>query len=96
MQRFSLACSLLLAAFAVSAETFPPLQSIPKNIEELWAGYDPDQEDLETKVIREGILMQLLIMEVREVELVPEGMAWVIVRFKTAIPLNRIAIRPVG
>ncbi|MEI6078618.1 MAG: acetylxylan esterase [Verrucomicrobiota bacterium] len=60
-------CALLLGCFRMaSAETLPPLASdqLPKNISELYSGFNPDQEPLEVKVLKEwkedGITLQML------------------------------------
>jgi len=47
--------SLLLALLTavVSAETLAPLAEVPQTVDELWAGYDPTAEPLETEVLHE-------------------------------------------
>ncbi len=52
----TLLTALLLAPLAaLAAETLPPLVSgkVPANLDELWAGFDPRKEPLETEVQKE-------------------------------------------
>ena len=51
-----LLCYLVLSQFSLHAdETLPPLKDnqAPKTFEELWAGYDPAREPLETEVLKQ-------------------------------------------
>ena len=36
-----------------AADSLPPLKKVPQNVAELWAGYDPRKEPLQTEVVRE-------------------------------------------
>lgn len=52
----TLLTALLLSPLAaLAAETLPPLKSgkVPANLDELWAGFDPRKEPLETEVLKE-------------------------------------------
>lgn len=57
---------LALLSLTASAETLPPLkgEAPPQSVEELWAGYDPDAEPLEVKVVKEferdGVTIRML------------------------------------
>lgn len=52
MRKYSLIpLIVLLLAQLVSAETLPPLVTVPQTIGELWAGYDPQAEPLETEIL---------------------------------------------
>ena len=46
---------LSLLSVTTEAETLPPLkgEAPPQSVEELWAGYDPDAEPLEVKIVKE-------------------------------------------
>ena len=50
-----LAVAWCLAASAGAAETLPPLagDAVPRNLDELWAGFDPRKEPLDVEVLRE-------------------------------------------
>ena len=56
-------CALATACFA---ETLPPLVGgqVPRNLDELWAGFDPRKEPLETEVLREweqdGVICRII------------------------------------
>jgi hypothetical protein len=54
---FWLLTTLLLVSTAVlnAADTLPPLQNgkVPTNLDELWSGFDPRKEPLETEVLQE-------------------------------------------
>ena len=38
---------------AHAADSLSPLKKVPQNVTELWAGYDPQKEPLQTEVVRE-------------------------------------------
>ena len=57
---------LIFAAMNCLAETLPPLKDnkAPQNLRELWAGFDPRQEPLETEILKEweqdGVILKVL------------------------------------
>lgn len=62
---------LLLLAFSVGAgESLPPLvgDKAPKNLTELWRGYDPRREPLETQIVREwandGVTLRYVVFTI--------------------------------
>ncbi len=62
-----LLCYLVLSQFSLHAdETLPPLKDnqAPKTFEELWAGYDPAREPLETEVLKQweedGVVLRIV------------------------------------
>ena len=46
---------IFLATYIVvhAADSLPPIREVPQNVAELWAGYDPQKEPLQTEVVRE-------------------------------------------
>ncbi|MFM1556921.1 MAG: hypothetical protein ACKJR1_10580, partial [Limisphaerales bacterium] len=59
--------SLILLATCIvvhAADSLPPLKKVPQNVAELWAGYDPQKEPLQTEVVREweedGVVVRYL------------------------------------
>ena len=59
--------SLILLATCIvvhAADSLPPLKKVPQNVAELWAGYDPQKEPLQTEVVREweedGVVIRYL------------------------------------
>ena len=58
-----------MGSYAVE-ETLPPLKDgkLPKNLEELWAGYDPRKEPLQTEILKEweedGVVCRLIRYQV--------------------------------
>jgi len=55
MIRRAIVIMLVVVPLAATAETLPPLQGgkVPTTVAELWAGFDPQQEPLETEVLKE-------------------------------------------
>ncbi|MDE2714915.1 MAG: acetylxylan esterase, partial [Verrucomicrobiota bacterium] len=59
--------SLILLATCIvvhAADSLSPLKKVPQNVAELWAGYDPQKEPLQTEVVREweedGVVVRYL------------------------------------
>jgi len=59
--------SLILLATCIvvhAVDSLPPLKKVPQNVAELWAGYDPQKEPLQTEVVREweedGVVVRYL------------------------------------
>lgn len=59
--------ALFLAPSTLTAETLPPLANgiVPANLDELWAGFDPRKEALETEVLKEWELNGVVCRVVR-------------------------------
>lgn len=55
MMRHTLALVACGLQCALAAETLPPLQGgkVPANVDELWSGFDPRKEPLDTEVLKE-------------------------------------------
>lgn len=67
MRRFLwLLSTLFVTLFTLAQETLPPLKEgkAPQTFEELWSGYDPRKEPLETEVLKEweedGVVLKVL------------------------------------
>ncbi len=70
MIRLFVRCTVLAVLFAqlsLAAESLPPLQGNrpPQTVDELWAGYDPSVEPLETQIVRQwnedGIIYRYVV-----------------------------------
>jgi hypothetical protein len=60
------ACVVALTAFGADADSLPPLRDgqPPQTFEQLWAGYDPSKEPLETELLKEweedGVVLRIV------------------------------------